>query len=145
MIEIGNDNKKIKNKDKWNYFHHMSILPLLGDNRRLPLLNTNKSFIWIEETKEHINEFEIGYMINPNLNVNKSFKEKVEKCMNNTFSALTQPFIKNTMSKKNTCVLALLMFHKTRGINPKKYFRVLSYVIYTIIDNYVCINYPACQ
>ena len=76
MIEIGNDNKKIKNKDKWNYFHHMSIFPLLGDNRRLPLLNTNKSFIWIEETKEHINEFEIGYMINPNLNVNKSFKEK---------------------------------------------------------------------
>ena len=45
MIEIGNKNKKIKNKDKWNYCHHMPILPLLGDNHRLPLLHMDKRFI----------------------------------------------------------------------------------------------------
>ena len=37
MISVGNENKTIKNKDRWNYFHHMPILPLLGDNHRLPL------------------------------------------------------------------------------------------------------------
>ena len=84
-------------------------------------------------------------MINPNLYVNKLFKEQLEKFMNNTFGALKQTLIKNTMSKKNTSVLALLMFHETRGINPGKYFRVLNCVIYTIIYNYVCIYYLAYQ
>ena len=37
------------------------------------------------------------------------------------------------------------MFYEKRGENPKKYFRVLSCVIYTIIENYVCIDYLACQ
>ena len=36
------------------------------------------------------------------------------------------------------------MFYKTRK-NPKKYFKVLSCVIYTIISNYICINYLACE
>ena len=51
-----------------------------------------KSFIWIEETSELINEFDIGYMIYPTLHNNKAFKEQVEKCMNNIFGALTQLF-----------------------------------------------------
>ena len=37
------------------------------------------------------------------------------------------------------------MFDETRVDNPKKYFRVLSCVIYNIINNYICINYLACQ
>ena len=37
------------------------------------------------------------------------------------------------------------MFHDTMLINPLKYFRVLRCVSYTIIDHYVCIDYPACQ
>ena len=41
----------------------MPMLPLLGDNHRLPLLHKAKRFIWIEEKYERINEFEIGYMI----------------------------------------------------------------------------------
>ena len=93
MIEIGNENKKIKKKDNWNYCHHMPILPLLGGNHRLPLLHMSKSLIWIEETEERINEFEIGYMINPNFHVDKYFKEQVINGMNNMFGALTQPFM----------------------------------------------------
>ena len=58
-----------------------------------------------------------------------------------TFGEITQPFIKNTLSKKNTRVLALIMFYETIGDNPKKYFRLLSCVIYTIIKNYVFIYY----
>ena len=34
----------------------------------------DKCFIWINEKKKRINEFMIGYMINPGLNVNKTFK-----------------------------------------------------------------------
>ena len=49
------------------------------------------------------------------------------------------------MSKNNTIVLALLIFHETSVIKPKKRFRVLSCVSYKIIDNYVCIDYLDCQ
>ena len=80
-------------------------------------------------------------MINPNFHVNKDFREQVDKFMNNTFGALTQPFIENKLSKNNTIFLALLMFHETRGLNPKRHFRVLRCVSYTIIENYVCIYY----
>ena len=54
-------------------------------------------------------------------------------------------FIKNNMKNNNTCVLALVMFYETRHKNAIKYFSVLSCVIYTILDNYACIYYLACQ
>ena len=74
MIEIGNENENIKNKDKWNYFHHIPILKFLGSVHCLPLLHMDKLIIWVEDTKERINEFEIEYMINQNLRVNKAFR-----------------------------------------------------------------------
>ena len=37
------------------------------------------------------------------------------------------------------------MFYDTRHKNSMKFYRVLSCVVYTIIDNYVCIDYLACQ
>ena len=40
-------------------------------------------------------------------------------------------------------MLELIMFHETRGENPRKAFRVLIFFIYTIIENYVCIDYLA--
>ena len=49
------------------------------------------------------------------------------------------------MTKNNTSVFSLLMFHETRATNTKKYFRVLICDIYTIIDNCFCIGYLACQ
>ena len=56
----------------------MPMLSLLGGNHSLPLFHMDKRFIWINETKERINECKIGYMINPNFNINKAFREKVE-------------------------------------------------------------------
>ena len=41
-------------------------------------------------------------------------------------------------------MLASLMFYETRK-NCKKVFKVLSCVIYTIISNYVCIDYLASE
>ena len=61
------------------------------------------------------------------------------------FGPIKQYHIRATLSKKKTRVLALLMFYETRADNPKKYFKVLSCVIYTIIKNYVFIYYLAWQ
>ena len=109
------------------------MFPLLGDNHHLLLLHMAKRFIWIEETGERINKFEIGYIINISLYVNKTFRYQMEKCMITKFSALTQIFIKTKSSKTNTSFLSLLFFHETRGVNHRKAFIVLICVIYTII------------
>ena len=55
----------------------MPMQSLLGDNHRLPLFHMAKSSIWLEETKEPISEFLIGYIINSSLNINKAFREQV--------------------------------------------------------------------
>ena len=60
-----------------------------------------------------------------------------------TFCAITQPFIKSKLLKSNTIVLALILFYET--IVDKIAYIFLSCVIYTMIKNYVCIDYPACQ
>ena len=65
--------------------------------------------------------------------------------MYTTFGEITQPFIKATLLKKNTSVLSLIMFYDKRADNPNKAFRVLSCVIFTIINNYVYIDYLAYQ
>ena len=81
-------------------------------------------------------------MIHPKFNFNKAFREQVNKCMKTAFGAITQPHIITILEKNNTIVLALLMFYETRK-NPKKNFKSLRCAIYTIIRNYVCIDYLA--
>ena len=65
--------------------------------------------------------------------------------MYTTFGEITQPFIEVKLEKNNTSVLALIFFYETTADNTKKAFRVFSCGIYTIIENYVCINYLAFQ
>ena len=77
------------------------------------------------------------------MNVNKAFRDQVEKCMYTTFGEIKQTFIKSKLLKNNTIVLALIMFYET--ISNRIAYRVLSCVIYTTIKNYVCIDYLACQ
>ena len=43
--------------------------------------------------------------------------------------------------KRNTRVLALVVYDELGNLNPRKMFKVLSCVIYAIIDRYVCIDY----
>ena len=50
------------------------MLSLLGASHRLPLFHMAKHFICNNETEQRINDFTIGYMINPGLNVNKAFR-----------------------------------------------------------------------
>ena len=52
---------------------------------------------------------------------------------------------KNIMRKKDTCVISLVMFYETETKNITKLYRVLSGVIYSVIENYVCIDYLYCH
>ena len=97
--------------------------------------------IYIEETNERINEFSFSYMFNSNLHTNKKFREQVKACLSNTFGADTSKHINKTLMKSNTRVLALVFLNEHGTINPRKMFKVLSCVIYKIIDRYVCIDY----
>ena len=106
----------------------MPVLLLLGVNHRLPLLHMSIHFICLNQTKKLIIEFAIVYMINPGLNINKDFRDRVGKCIYTKLGGITQPFIKVTFSKKNTCLLALIMFYDTRADIRKKYFRFLMCV-----------------
>ena len=65
--------------------------------------------------------------------------------MYTTFGEIIQPFINAALAKNNTSVLALIISYETRADNTKNYFRVFSCVIYTIIKDYISIEYLACK
>ena len=52
--------------------------------------------------------------MNPNLGMNKAFKEKVKVCMRTTFSTSTMAHISKIILKPNTRVLALVMFYENK-------------------------------
>ena len=56
----------------------MDIQYLLSNNHRIPLSHMAESFIFIEETNQHINELSIEYTMNPNFHKNKVFREQVK-------------------------------------------------------------------
>ena len=101
----------------------------------------SKRKIYIEETNERINEFSFAYMFNPTLHTNKAFKEQVKACLSNTFVADTNKHINNILLRRNTRVIALIVHYELGTFKTIKLFEVLSCVIYTIIDRYVCIDY----
>ena len=70
---------KIPGKDKWEALDVIPVLPLVGVNNRQLILNMLKIMVHCYSTDENINQFAIGYMINPLLHCNKVFIEKVEK------------------------------------------------------------------
>ena len=78
----------------------MPMLSLLGGNNVLPLILMAKSVIQTNETKQRINKFTLVYMINPNLNISKSFRQQVDKCIKTIFGPITQPHIKQHCLKK---------------------------------------------
>ena len=69
---------------------------------------------------ETINQFVIGYMINPSLNCNKVFRIQVETFLSISFPARTMENITDFLSKNNTCVMALIIIYDNNGEIPKK-------------------------
>ena len=49
--------------------------------------------------------------------------------------------IRYCLKKKNKYVMALIMVYENNGEKPKNLYRVLSCVVYSLIYNYVCIEY----
>ena len=133
ILAVDYINQTIETKEKWNQINVLSIESMLGADCRIPLLHMSKSYLWIEETSQRINEFSFGYMFNPTL-YKKVFKEQVKACFKNTFGPDTNKHIIKTLPKKNTRVLALVVFYELGNTTPRKMFKVLSCVICTIID-----------
>ena len=124
ILLVGYKNKTIQTQYKWSQLNLMHIQSLLGTNHLLPLSHMAKSYIWLEEKNQRINEFSIGYMMNPNLSINKAFKDQVKICIKITFGTMTQQHISKILPKINTRVLALVMFYETSQKHSKKFFKV---------------------
>ena len=60
ILEVGYENKTIGTKDKCNQLNLIDIKYLLETNHCLPLSHMAKSYIWLEETNQRINELYIG-------------------------------------------------------------------------------------
>ena len=84
-------------------------------------------------------------MINPSLNCTKLFRLQVEKCLIVSFNSRAMETVRYYIKNKNTCVMALIMIDENNGGNAKTVYRVLSCVVYYLINNYVCIDYLLCQ
>ena len=49
------------------------------------------------------------------------------------------------LKRENICVITIAMFYENITTNTMKVFRVLSCVLYYVIDNYVYMDYLCCQ
>ena len=90
-------------------------------------------------TDETINQFSVGYMINPSLNCNKVFILQVVKYLSLSFAARTMETIKYCLINKNIFVIVLIIIYDNNREKPKMIYRLLSCVVYYPIDNYVFI------
>ena len=120
----GNDRirkiNKIVTKYRWEILYVILLFTLVGINYSEPILHMSKRMVHIYSIYDIINQFEIGYMINPALNVNKVLREKVVKCLSDTYNENTMENIRGCLKKKNICVIALIMFNENNGVKPKK-------------------------
>ena len=94
------------------------LFPLLGVNHRLHILHISKILVYLYTKYKRMNTFSIGYMINLVLHVHKVFRYQVGKCLRATFHQSTMEDMKKFMRKRNTCVIAIVMFYETK---TKKY------------------------
>ena len=120
-------------------------MPIVGFNHRLSLLHMSKRMVYIYTIGKTIHKFSIGYIINPSLQLKTIFKTQVEKFLGYSFSIRKMKTIKMFLTKKYTSVMALIIIYENNGEIPKTVYRVLSCVVYTLIDNYFflvicCVN-----
>ena len=55
--------------------------------------------------KKQFYQFQVGYMLNPELNINKVFKEQVEINIEKSFSGATMIPVRKVLLKGKTCVI----------------------------------------
>ena len=77
ILAVDYINKRTENKNKWPQINVLNMHSMLLANCNMPLLHMSKRYIWIEEKNQRINEFSFGYMMNPTLFKNRTFKEQL--------------------------------------------------------------------
>ena len=112
---------------------------LLSAYHCLPLSHTENKKVMSE--KYSFDQFQVGYALNPELNINRVLKEQVEINLEKSFSGATIMPVRKVLHKGNTCVLSLLMFNE--NINNMK-FKVSNLIFYYIMDNLVCVDDLCC-
>ena len=65
IIELEKENNNNPGKDKWETLDVIPLMPLVGVNYCQPILHMSKIMVYCYSTDESINQFAIGYMINP--------------------------------------------------------------------------------
>ena len=100
ILAVDYINERIETKDKWIQINVLNMWSMLGANCRMPLLHMSKSYIWLQETNQRINELSIGYMMNPTLYKNRAFKEQVKVCFRHKFGPDTTSHINKILQKK---------------------------------------------
>ena len=78
MIELEKEKKKIETKYRWETLDVIPLFPLVGVNNHQPILQLYKRMVHIYSIDDSIDQFVIGYMINPTLRVTKLFKGKLK-------------------------------------------------------------------
>ena len=114
-IQIWKNKIKTPEKYGWEIPAVISLMPIVGDNNCLPILNLSKIMVHIYITGKTIHQFEIGYMINTSLQFNKIFKTQVEKCLGVSFYIRIIKTFKGCLMKKNTSIMALIMIYENNG------------------------------
>ena len=89
--------------------------------------------------QKQFNQFQVGYMLNPKVNINKAFNENFESNTENNLSYTTMTPIIICFRIENTHVLLTLIFYEIRN---NMIFKVLISVVYCIMDNYSCVDHP---
>ena len=120
-------------------------MPIVGVNHHLPILHLSKIMVHMYSTDKTIHQISIGYMINPSLRINNVFRTQVQKFLGYYFSIKKLISIRDCLLKKNIYVMAPIIIYETVGITIRNSYIVFSCVVYTLIDNYVCIYYLPCQ
>ena len=72
---------------------------------------------------EKNHQIQVGYMLNPGLNIIKASTEQVESNLAKNFSSTTMTSIIRVLRKDNTHVISLIMFYENRS---SMIFKVLS-------------------
>ena len=80
-------------------------------------------------------------MFNHESNIKEEFKEQVEINLEESFSGASMMPVRKVFKTVNNSVLTLLIFYKNRN---NMIFKVLSSLVYCIMDNYVCVYYICC-
>ena len=84
LLCVGKNNiigKKVPVKDKWETPAIITLMPIVGVNNCQPILYTSKRMVHCYTTDETMNQFAIGYIINPSLKFNNVFITQAEKLL----------------------------------------------------------------